>query len=77
MNVCFFLFIDFQAEVNKCSVVFTHSWMAFVDSDLFRRIEEIEQRFDQIEAILRNIQLIYSKVLFEIVLLANSTFFCC
>ncbi|KRX18746.1 hypothetical protein T07_11801 [Trichinella nelsoni] len=38
-------------------IVFTHSWMAFAASDLFRRIEEIEQRFDQIEAILRNIQL--------------------
>ncbi|KAL1238289.1 Uncharacterized protein TPS_09335 [Trichinella pseudospiralis] len=56
----------------KCSAVFTHLWMAFADKDLFHRVEEIEQRFDQIEVILRNIQLIYSKVLFEIVLLTNS-----
>ncbi|KRX88882.1 hypothetical protein T4E_10597 [Trichinella pseudospiralis] len=46
--------------------VFTHLWMAFADKDLFHRVEEIEQRFDQIEVILRNIQLFkFSKMITE------------
>ncbi|KRY11854.1 hypothetical protein T12_6097 [Trichinella patagoniensis] len=61
MEFRFTLICKAEKKINKNNqrkIVFTHSWMAFADSDIFRRIEEIEQRFDQIEAILRNIQLV-------------------